>query len=256
MTHCRQPLVIANWKMNGSGTTNNNLLDELLPRLNSLTGVKIALCPPFPYLSSVATRLKSSTIAIGAQNVSEYEAGAYTGEVSASMLKDLGCQYSLVGHSERRTLFKERDHEITNKVDALLSTGITPVLCVGETLVERRLENTIDVVLYQIKTVLDQVSIEKFSKIIIAYEPIWAIGTGETASPEQAEEVHSAIRSYLNQQHSEIAQTVPIIYGGSVSSSNAAALFSQPNIDGGLVGGASLKAIEFTEICQKAIEKP
>ncbi len=248
----RQPLIIANWKMNGCQTANARLLGDLLPRLNPIGGIKTALCPPFPYLVSVAERLSTSPVALGAQNVNAAEAGAYTGEVSPPMLRDLGCQYVLVGHSERRALYGESNADVAMKFEALLSASLTPVLCVGETLEERRLNQTSDVVSQQLEAVLEQVGIQGFKNAVIAYEPVWAIGTGQTATPEQAEEVHAAIREQLSELNRPIAQDLRIIYGGSVKGTNAEALFAQPNIDGGLVGGASLDAQEFATICRAA----
>lgn len=248
----RQTLVIANWKMHGGLQANQALIQLLLAELGDTSGVSIAVCPPYPYLASVSQAISSEGLLLGAQNVSTHDQGAFTGEVSSVMLKEMGCRYVLVGHSERRTLFQERDAAIAEKFSQLQSQGLIPVLCIGETLEQRQQGQTTAVVQQQIQAVVERVGIESFSRAVIAYEPIWAIGTGETASAEQAEEVHGAIRHQLSAQNLAVAQSLPILYGGSVKAENAAALFSQPNIDGGLVGGASLDGQGFAQICRAA----
>ncbi|MFC6668939.1 triose-phosphate isomerase [Marinobacterium aestuariivivens] len=248
----RKTLVIGNWKMNGSLAANETLLDALLPAVKGLGGVEIALCPPFPYLSQAGWHLKDSGIALGAQTVNEHDSGAYTGEVSAAMLKELGCRYVLVGHSERRSLYRETDADSAAKFAAAKDAGLVPVLCVGETLAERQAGETEGVVARQVQAVIDALGIAALTDSIIAYEPVWAIGTGETASPEQAQAVHAFIRRLLAEQSEAVAASTPLLYGGSVKADNAATLFAQPDVDGGLVGGAALDADAFALIYQAA----
>ncbi|MFC6672710.1 triose-phosphate isomerase [Marinobacterium aestuariivivens] len=248
----RHPIIMGNWKMNGSLTANAALLDALLPVVEGLGSIEIVICPPFPYLSQAGSRLRRNGIALGAQTLSEYGAGAYTGEVSAAMLKDLGCRYVLVGHSERRSLNGERDSDIAQQLAAAKAEGLVPVLCVGESLEERQGGETRAVVGRQIEAVIDALGIDSMLGSVVAYEPVWAIGTGETASPEQAQEVHAYIRGLVARRSAVIAERLPLLYGGSVKADNAAALFAQPDIDGGLVGGASLDAAAFCRICRAA----
>ena len=243
----RVPLVAANWKMHGSSAHLDAYLRELGAAVGQLE-VDVALFPPGIYLRQ-AVELAASRLIVGAQNVSEFPEGAFTGEVSASMLDDVGCRMTLVGHSERRTLFAESDEQVANKFVALQEKGITPVLCVGESLAEREKGATMDVVARQIEAVIAKAGIDRVCEAVIAYEPVWAIGTGRTASPEQAQEVHLAIRTLLGGK----GLTTRILYGGSVKAANAGELFAQPDIDGGLVGGASLDAKEFFAICQQAM---
>jgi len=250
----RQPLVIGNWKMHGSQCTNEVLLDALLPALAGLEGVEVVLCPPSPYLSQVDARLGGTAIALGAQNLNARESGAYTGEVSALMLKDLHCRYVLIGHSERRSLYGETDADTAQKFAAAKAAGLIPVLCVGETLQERHKGETEAVVARQLQAVIDALGIEALGGAVIAYEPVWAIGTGETATPAQAQAVHAFIRRLLAHQSKAIADRVPLLYGGSVKADNAAALFGQADVDGGLVGGASLNAGAFSRICATAAQ--
>ena len=222
-------------------------------------GYDILVCPSAPYLGQAVVNSESQPIAVGAQNVSQYRDGAYTGEMSLSMLAEVGCEYVLLGHSERRALFGETDHDIAEKFSACLDqSSIIPVLCVGETLAERKAEKTEEVVAAQLDAVLDKVGISGFSNAVIAYEPVWAIGTGETASPEQAQAVHAYVRAKLRNLDSGIAESIRIVYGGSVKPSNSSELFAQTDIDGGLIGGASLDVNSFAAICeaaQKIIEK-
>jgi len=248
----REKLVIGNWKMNGSLEANRHLLQELLPPLAALTGVGVAVCPPFPYLAQAGTLLEGSAVVLGAQNLHTEEKGAFTGEVSAAMLKELGCRYVLVGHSERRSLFGESDELVAEKFAVALAAGLLPVLCVGETLAQRRDGSTEAVIAAQVQAALQRVGIAGVAAGVIAYEPVWAIGTGETATPEQAQAVHRQIRRQLAGADATLAATTPILYGGSVKADNAAALFAQPDIDGGLIGGASLEAAAFLAICQAA----
>ncbi|MFB8831876.1 triose-phosphate isomerase [Azotobacter sp. CWF10] len=245
-------LVIGNWKMNGGLAANRRLLDELLPQLAALEGVELAVCPPFPYLVQVAARLEGSGVALGAQNLHSLEKGAFTGEVGGGMLRELGCRFVLVGHSERRSLFGECGETVAEKFAAALKAGLVPVLCVGETLAQRRDNVTEAVIAGQLQAVLQRVGIAGVAAGVIAYEPVWAIGSGETASPEQAQAVHRHIRALLGEFDHERAAATPILYGGSVKADNAQALFAQPDIDGGLIGGASLEAASFLAICQAA----
>ncbi|KIY41261.1 triosephosphate isomerase [Pseudomonas sp. 10-1B] len=247
-----EKIVIANWKMHGTRVSNHKLINDLLPALQGMDGVKVAICPPMPYLAQLADLLGDTTIALGAQNISERAQGAFTGEVSGQMLADLGCGYALVGHSERRSLYGETDAQVAMKFEAALRAGLIPVLCLGETIYQRRAGNTNAVIGSQLKAVLEQVGIEQLAKGVIAYEPVWAIGTGETASPEQAQAVHQHIRHSLAAKNPRLAARMPLLYGGSVKAENAAQLFAQKDIDGGLIGGASLDADAFGTICQAA----
>ena len=241
-------LVVGNWKMNGTFAENLSLITGIKDQLNSKIDCTIAVCPPAIYIEQVKNIIAESKIGLGAQNVCEYDNGAYTGEVSSQMLKDLDCQYCIIGHSERRAIYLENDASIAKKCKKLLEVGIIPILCVGESLAEREAGITDQIVLKQLKSVVDYVGIDKFLNIVIAYEPVWAIGTGKTATPEIAEDTHKTIRNFLHSIESEIAKKVPILYGGSVKGDNAKALFSMPNINGGLIGGASLKVRDFLSI--------
>ena len=251
----RRRVVIGNWKMHGSRES----ISELLATIDSSCldpAIEIAVCPTSLHIAAVVEQLSKSSnnsrIAVGAQNVCDAESGAFTGEVSAQMLAEFGVSYVLVGHSERRELYGESDQLVAAKTAATISSGLTPVVCVGETLAKRQEGKTEFVVLRQLNAVVQQIGIEGLEKCIVAYEPVWAIGTGETASPAQAQEVHAALRNRLQQLDAALAETTPILYGGSVKASNAADLFAQPDIYGGLVGGASLKAEEFNAICASA----
>ncbi len=248
----RQPLVAGNWKMHGSRAENASLVSALLDLVQPGKRAEILLCPPFPYLLETGRLLKDSGVALGAQSVCAEAQGAFTGEVSAAMLKDVGCTYVLVGHSERRQLFGESDDLVARKFVAAQSQGLIPVLCVGETLDEREGGQTLNVVSRQLEAVLSVSGVRSLAKAVIAYEPVWAIGTGRTASSEQAQEVHATIRAKVAGLDATIGGSVRILYGGSVKASNAQELFAMPDIDGGLVGGASLKADEFARICAGA----
>jgi triosephosphate isomerase len=248
----RKYLVAGNWKMNGSTTANEALCDWIVSGLSESATVEVLVCPPFPYLDAVAKKLAGTAVRLGAQNVSQHAPGAYTGEVSAGMLKDLGCEYVIVGHSERRAMMGESSECVAEKFAATLRERLTPVLCVGETLEERTSGRTETVIASQLEPVLDGPGIEAIASAVIAYEPVWAIGTGRTASPEQAQEVHQYIRNILATRNVDIAGSVQILYGGSVKGDNAAGLFSMPDIDGGLIGGASLNAAEFLAIAEAA----
>lgn len=247
----RTALVAGNWKMNGSTGFVNELMSQLAAEFKD-SNAELLVCPPAVYLSQAKSIAGNTAIAVGAQNVSEHESGAYTGEISLPMLNDLGCEYVILGHSERRSLYGETDQVVADKFIATVAAGIKPILCVGETLEEREQERTLEVVSRQIKAVVDAAGIEKFSDAVIAYEPVWAIGTGKTATPEQAQEVHAAIRAMVAEASPETAAAIRILYGGSVNAANAAELFANEDVDGGLVGGASLKANDFIAICHAA----
>ena len=248
----RQPLVAGNWKMHGSRAENASLVAGLLDLLPAGKNAEILVCPPFPYLLETGRLLKDSGVQLGAQSVCAETQGAFTGEVSAAMLKDVGCRYVLVGHSERRQLYGESDALVARKFVAAQSQGLVPVLCVGETLEDREGERTLQVVSRQLEAVLSVSGVRSLARAVIAYEPVWAIGTGRTASGEQAQEVHAMIRAKVAGLDATIGGSVRILYGGSVKASNARELFAMPDIDGGLVGGASLKADEFARICAGA----
>ena len=238
--------------MHGSLASNQALLTALVSQLEGLNSMRCAVCVPFPYLAQAQASLTGSRLAWGAQNLSQYDKGAYTGEVSASMLQEFGCRYVIVGHSERRALFGETDAVVAVKFAAALAAGITPILCVGETLEERDAGRAESVIARQLDAVIAGSGMVGLAKSVIAYEPVWAIGTGKTASPEQAQAVHAFIRRKLATLDADIAAALIIQYGGSVKAANAAELFSQPDIDGGLIGGASLQVDEFMAICQAA----
>jgi triosephosphate isomerase (TIM) len=244
----RRKLVVGNWKMFGSRPANAELLAALLAARPF--GADVAVCVPFVYLHETAATLASSELRWGAQDCSPHEQGAYTGEISAAMLAECGCRYALVGHSERRALHQESDALVAAKAQAALARGVTPIVCVGETLSQREAGETEAVVKRQLSAVIHQLA-HCASEMVVAYEPVWAIGTGRTATPEQAQAVHQVLRAQLQAATGHAAQ-MKILYGGSVKGDNAATLFAQPDIDGGLVGGASLKAAEFITICRAA----
>ena len=246
----RRTLVVGNWKMHGSLAANTPLLQGL-----AMAGEKraeMAVCVPFPYLQQAQAALQGSQVSWGAQDVSAHAQGAYTGEVCAGMLADFACRYVLVGHSERRSLHGESDAQVVAKVQAAVAGGLTPVVCVGETLVEREAGQTGAVVVAQLDAVLVACGAEVFARAVLAYEPVWAIGTGRTATPEQAQQVHALLRQRVAAADAEIAAQLRILYGGSVKAANAGELFAQPDIDGGLVGGASLVVDEFLSIAAAA----
>ena len=241
-----KPLIAGNWKMHGTAVEAAALARQLVENEHSCAAVQLAIFPPILHVGLVALELSGSSIALGAQNMSEHESGAFTGEVSADMLKEAGCTYTLVGHSERRTLFGEVDGTVADKFEIAQRSGLVPILCVGETLQQRQQGLTLAVIAEQINTVRKKVGLMNICRGVVAYEPVWAIGTGEVASPEQAQLVHRAIRELLGSG----GVSTSLLYGGSVKASNAAELFAQPDIDGGLVGGASLEADEFLKIAQ------
>ncbi len=258
----RRFLVAGNWKMHGSSEMTADLISGVARRAFDAASLSekralaydILVCPPAPFLVQAVHDADAQYISVGAQNVSQYDSGAYTGEVSLAMLAEVGCEYVLIGHSERREIFGESDQVIAQKFAACVGFGseVIPLLCIGETLSQRKSGDTEKVVAAQLDAVLNEVGIEGFAKAVIAYEPVWAIGTGETASPEQAQEVHAFIRNKLRGLDKPIAEKIQILYGGSVKPANAEELFAQEDIDGGLIGGASLKVDSFAGICEVA----
>lgn len=248
----RRPLVAGNWKMNGSRASIKALLDGIKQGIRDVTKVEVVVCAPYIYLPDVEAQLSGSPVAWGAQNLSTEASGAFTGEIAASMLLDFHCRYVIVGHSERRALYGESDAVVAKKFAVARAAGLVPILCVGETLAEREQGVTEQVVARQLQAVIDLEGVTALADGVIAYEPVWAIGTGKTASPEQAQEVHAYIRRSLAASDAAVAEQVRILYGGSMNASNAAALLAQADIDGGLIGGASLKAEDFLTICRAA----
>ena len=248
----RSKVVVGNWKLNGSLASNETLLKALLREVPRESPVACAVCVPSPYLAQARALLEGSGIAWGAQDLSRYDQGAYTGEVSARMLTDLGCRYVIVGHSERRTLFGESDAIAAEKYVAARNAGLTPIFCVGETLEEREGGRMQSVLARQVDALLARFGVAGLDRGILAYEPVWAIGTGRTASAGQADEAHAFIRGRIAEKDAGVAERLPILYGGSVKGANAAELFAMPNVDGGLVGGASLVAEEFVAIWRAA----
>lgn len=247
----RIPLVAGNWKMNGRRATAAQLAAQVAA--GAPAGVEVLLCPPLVHIDVVCASLAGSAVTVGAQNLAATDDGAFTGEVSAEMLVDAGCHYVLVGHSERRTLFAEDNKQVADKFCRAVDAGLRPLLCVGETLAEREAGNTEQVINAQLEAVLSRVSAAQLARAVIAYEPVWAIGTGMTASPEQAQAVHAHIRARLSAAFGlELAESLRLLYGGSVKADNAASLFAGADIDGGLIGGASLDAATFLAICQAA----
>ncbi len=245
-------LVAGNWKANGS-LAQVKTFAEQMRSVGEIDGVTVAVCPPAVYLSPFVEALAGTGVALGAQNVCDQDAGAYTGEISGDMLVEVGCRYAIVGHSERRHLYGESDSLIAARFAAARRHGLIPVLCVGESLAQREAGRTESVVENQVQAVLSHVGAAGFEGAVVAYEPVWAIGTGRTASPEQAQEMHACIRTLLRGAGAEAARA-PILYGGSVKPDNAAQLFAMPDIDGGLIGGASLKADDFISICRAAAD--
>ena len=250
----RRPIVAGNWKMHGSRSENARLIEELLAGLPARPAAGCVVCPPFVYLQEVARLLRDAEIpvALGAQDVCAEGQGAYTGEVSAAMLRDVGCVYVIVGHSERRSLYGEDDQLVARKFAAAQARGLVPILCVGEHLSEREAGRTHAVLARQLDAVLELSGADAMARAVIAYEPCWAIGTGRNATPEQAQDAHRFIRGRIAERNAKIADEVRILYGGSVKAGNAGELFAQPDVDGGLIGGASLKAQEFLAILEAA----
>ena len=248
----RARLVAGNWKMHGNRTANRMLLDAVIKGMGDMPGVECAVCVPFPYLAETAVQLARTPIAWAAQNVSEHSQGAFTGEVSAAMLAEFDCRYVLVGHSERRQLFGETDAQVAAKFAAAQAAGLTPILCVGETLAERDAGGTERTVARQLDAVLAKAGDAALAQSVLAYEPVWAIGTGRNATPEQAQAVHAFLRSRVAGRNADVAARLRILYGGSVKPANAKALFSMADVDGGLIGGASLVAEDFLQILRAA----
>jgi triosephosphate isomerase len=248
----RQPLVAGNWKMNGSLAGARELLAGIKDGIGEVNNAEVAVCPPYIFLPLTQAELSGSDVSWGAQNLSTESSGAFTGEIAASMLKDFGCKYVIVGHSERRTLYGEDDVLVARKYAVARAAGLVPILCVGETLEERERGVTEEVVARHVDAVINLEGVEALADGVIAYEPVWAIGTGVTASPEQAQEVHEFIRRRIAGRNLDVAEMVRILYGGSMKPDNAKELLAKPDIDGGLIGGASLKASDFLAICTAA----
>ncbi|MEI6893729.1 MAG: triose-phosphate isomerase [Colwellia sp.] len=251
----RPVIVAANWKMNG----NSALVDSMVAGLADMklpSHVEVVICPSFPYLSEMKQKLQAAnldgTIHVGSQSVSKFSGGAHTGEVSTDMLNDLSIKYVIVGHSERRSVYNESSAQVAKKLHAVLKAGLHPILCIGESEEERANGETETVLLSQIQPVIDEIGIEKFSEVVISYEPVWAIGTGNPAPSAMAQETHSFIRQLIAKQSKEVAAKILLLYGGSVNEANCEELFAQTDIDGGLIGGASLKAEQFKIICSAA----
>ena len=250
----RVKFVAGNWKMNGNRASNEALLQALVPALATLSGMESAVCPPHAYLSQVKGALGGSKIALGGQDLCQFGNGAYTGGVSAAMLADLGCAYVIVGHSERRTVFGESDDLVAEKFTVAQQAGLKPILCVGETLAEREGGTTEQVVARQLGAVMQRCGAGALTNAVLAYEPVWAIGTGKTATPDEAQAVHRFIRGVMAKAAPDVAEGVRIVYGGSVKAANAKQLLAMPDIDGGLIGGAALVAEEFVAICRAAAQ--
>ena len=246
----RQPLIAGNWKMNGTRASAEALIQGVIAGLTGMNQAEIAVCVPFVFLELGQRLLSGASIHLGAQNVCTEASGAYTGEISAAMLNEFGCRYVICGHSERRDYYGETDAIVAKKLAMVMSAGMTPILCVGETLEQREQGFMETVIARQIDAIIAANGIASFAQLEIAYEPVWAIGTGKTATPEQAQEVHAFIRTRLSERDATIGATVRILYGGSMKPSNAAELLAMPDIDGGLIGGASLVADDFLAICQ------
>lgn len=246
----RRKLVAGNWKMHGALAQNEALLNALVGGMAQMPGADCAVCVPYPYLHQVQDRLSGTSIKWGAQDAHQLEKGAYTGEVSAAMLHEFGCRYVIVGHSERRTIYGESSALVAEKFSAVQNAGMMPILCIGEMLEQREAGTTEAVVAEQLDAVIKLCGVQSLRNAVLAYEPVWAIGTGKTASPDQAQAVHAFIRSRIAALDAQVAQGLCILYGGSVKGSNAAELFAMADIDGGLIGGASLIAEDFLAICK------
>lgn len=248
----RQPIIAGNWKMNGSRESIKALLDGIKAGIGEVKSAEVAVCAPYVYLADAQAQLEGTPIVWGAQNVSKEASGAFTGEIATSMLLDFGCSYAIVGHSERRSLYGETDELVAEKFEVVRQAGLKPILCIGETLEEREKGVTTDVCARQLNAVIEHSGVEALVDGVIAYEPVWAIGTGKTATPEQAQETHAAIRQLIAEKNANVAAKVRIQYGGSMNAGNAAELLAMEDIDGGLIGGASLKADDFLAICKAA----
>jgi len=257
----RQNMVVGNWKMNGNVQLAHQLVEQVSNHVDTISS-EIVICPPTVFIESVSKILTQSSLSnselkfsVGAQNASQYEKGAHTGEISVEMLKDSGCDYIIIGHSERRQMYGDTDLIVANKFSAIQKQGLIPIFCVGEQLEAREANKTFNVIAEQLEVVIQKNGIESFANAIIAYEPVWAIGTGKSATPEQAQEVHEFIRESLSKYSAVIAEKVRILYGGSVTPVNAAEIFAQPDVDGGLIGGASLKPADFISLCNIQVSK-
>ncbi len=248
----RKSLVLGNWKMTGTAQSSTQLVSEIIKGLAVKENAEIGVCVPFVYFDLVKNLLEGTVISLGSQNVADQESGAYTGEISAGMLKDFNCKYALVGHSERRSYYGDTSQSVAIRFKQAIAEKVIPVLCIGETLEEREENKTFDVINSQLNPVFDLVGIDSFAGAVIAYEPVWAIGTGKTATSEQAQEVHRYIRDTISTKNATVADGLQILYGGSVNAKNATELFAMPDIDGGLIGGASLNAESFLQVYQSA----
>jgi triosephosphate isomerase len=248
----RRPLVVGNWKMNGTRASVQALLADILAGLPADARAEVGVCPSYVFIPEIAAALAGKSVLLGAQNVGDQDQGAFTGEISAPMLREFGCTLAIVGHSERRLVYGESSPLVAARYGKAIAHGITPILCVGETLEQREEGNTFAVIDEQLQAVFDLCGVGSLSKAVIAYEPVWAIGTGRTATTEQAQEVHAYIRGQIAERNPEVAAGLKILYGGSVKSDNAQALFGMPDVDGGLIGGASLDAKSFLSICLSA----
>ena len=248
----RKPMVAGNWKMNGSSESVKELMAGIKNGMGSVGNTEVVVCPPAVYISRVVGAAADTDIKVGSQNVCDEDKGAFTGEISADMLKDIGCEYAIIGHSERRALYGESDELIAKRFAAARRNGIKPIFCIGETLEESEQGITNDVCARQMDAVINLEGVEALADGVIAYEPVWAIGTGKTASPEQAQEVHAFIRGKIAALNADVAEGLRILYGGSMNPGNAAELTAQADIDGGLIGGASLKSEDFLAICKAA----
>ena len=249
----RRPFVAGNWKMNASRVRAGALVAGVCRGAHEVAGVDVGICPPFVYLADAGAAVADGPVRLGAQNCAGVEHGAFTGEVSAFMLADVGCNFVLVGHSERRTLYGEGDAVVADKAGLALAAGLSPVVCIGETLAEREAGQTEAIVARQLDAVIERLSGKELERTVIAYEPVWAIGTGRTATPEQANAVHAFLRERIAAREPEVARGIRILYGGSVKPENASEIFAEPDVDGGLIGGASLDAEQFIAICRAAI---
>jgi len=248
----RQPMVAGNWKMNGSSSSVKELIAGITAGMSSVNKAEVVVCPPAVYIPRVSGAAESSGVKVGSQNICDQDKGAFTGEISGEMLKDIGCEYAIVGHSERRSLYGESDEQVAARFAAARRNGIKPIFCIGETLEEREQGITNDVCSRQIDAVIALEGVEALADGVIAYEPVWAIGTGKVATPEQAQEVHAFIRGKISALNADVADGLRILYGGSMNPANAVELISQTDIDGGLIGGASLKPEDFLAICRAA----
>ena len=248
----RRPFVAGNWKMNGTREVARELVSGVCEGARALAEIDVGLCPPFVYVADARAEIGDAPVRLGGQNCAAVERGAFTGEVSACMLADVGCSFVLLGHSERRTLYAEGDDEVARKANLALAAGLSPLVCVGETLAEREADRTETTVARQLDAVMDHLDDDGLARIVIAYEPVWAIGTGRTATPAQANAVHAFLRDRVAVRNPDVAAGLRILYGGSVKAENAARIFAEPDVDGGLIGGASLDARQFLDICRAA----